>query len=97
MRRSEGALSGSNGRSRVCGFLRSTIIQPTGIGQNFAVINNVGNPALQNETSESITLGAVIQLASELSLSIDYYSIHLSDMIAAQSVDSVYTQCFSQK
>ena len=76
-------------------FYDPTTIQPTGIGANFAVINNVGNPKLENETSESITLGAVIQLADQLSLSIDFYSIKLSSMIAAQSVDSVYTQCFS--
>jgi outer membrane receptor protein involved in Fe transport len=76
-------------------FYDPSVIQPTGIGANFAVINNVGNPKLENETSESITVGAVLRLAERLSMSIDYYSIHLSDMIAAQSVDSVYTQCFS--
>jgi outer membrane receptor protein involved in Fe transport len=83
------------GEAGYAAFYDPTTIQPTGIGANFAVINNVGNPKLDNETSESVTLGAVIQLANELSLSIDYYSIKLSQMIAAQSVDSVYTQCFS--
>ena len=83
------------GEAGYAAFYDPTTIQPTGIGANFAVINNVGNPNLDNETSESITLGAVIQLADQLSLSIDFYSIKLSSMIAAQSVDSVYTQCFS--
>jgi len=83
------------GEAGYAAFYDPTTIQPTGIGANFAVINNVGNPLLENETSESITIGSVIQLASQLSLSIDFYSIHLSNMIAAQSVDSVYSQCFS--
>jgi outer membrane receptor protein involved in Fe transport len=76
-------------------FYDPSTIQPTGIGANFAVINNVGNPALENETAESITVGAVIRLAERTTLSVDAYRISLKDMIAAQSADSVYTQCFS--
>jgi outer membrane receptor protein involved in Fe transport len=76
-------------------FYDPSTIQPTGIGANFAVINNVGNPALKNETAESITVGAVIRLAERTTLSVDAYRISLKDMIAAQSADSVYTQCFS--
>ena len=44
---------------------------------------------------KSVTLGAVVQLADRASLSIDLYEISLTDMVASQSVDSIYTQCFS--
>jgi len=67
--------------------------QPTGAG--FAVVNTLGNPELTNETGESLTLGAVLQLGDRTSMSIDLYEIDLSDMVASQSVDSIYTQCFS--
>jgi len=67
--------------------------QPTGAG--FAVVNTRGNPELTNETGESITLGAVLRLGDRTSMSIDLYEIALSDMVASQSVDSIYTQCFS--
>ncbi len=67
--------------------------QPSAAG--FAVVNTIGNPNLTNETGKSVTLGAVVQLADRASLSIDLYEISLTDMVASQSVDSIYTQCFS--
>ena len=83
------------GESGFAEFYNPSTIQPTGLGTTFAVINNVGNPNLDNETAESITLGAVIRVGDRTSFSIDVYQIALKNMIAAQSVDSVYTQCFS--
>src|SRR5690606_27462709 len=68
--------------------------QPVG-GFGFAFVNTVGNPSLRNETAETITLGGVLQLANRTSLTVDLYNIFVSDMIAAQSQDSVYLQCFS--
>jgi iron complex outermembrane recepter protein len=67
--------------------------QPTGAG--FVVINALGNTDLTNETGESLTLGAVLQIGNSASMSIDLYEIKISDMVAAQSADSIYTQCFS--
>src|SRR5690606_9696200 len=67
--------------------------QPTGAG--FAVVNTLGNPELTNETGESITLGAVLQLGDRTSMSIDFYEIALSDMVASQSVDSSCSHCLS--
>lgn len=83
------------GEGAYANFYDPSNTQPTGIGTNFATINNVGNPALENETAESITFGAVIRLGDRASLSVDAYQISLKNLIAAQSVDSVYTQCFS--
>ena len=68
--------------------------QPQG-GFSFAFVNTVGNPNLEHETAETMTLGAVIQLANRTSLTVDLYNIDVSNMIAAQSQDSVYIQCFS--
>ncbi len=66
--------------------------QPTGLGFVFA--NTTGNPNLEHETAKTITFGAVMQLTDSLSLTVDWYDIRIDDMIAAQSVDAVYRNCF---
>src|SRR5690606_31628769 len=48
--------------------------QPPG-GFGFAFVNTVGNPNLEHETAETITLGAVLQLADRTSLTVDLYNI----------------------
>ena len=64
-------------------------------GPGLALANTIGNPKLQHETAGTNTFGVVIQLKNSTSLSIDYWDIAISNMISAQSVGSVMTQCFS--
>jgi iron complex outermembrane recepter protein len=65
-------------------------------GFSFSFENLVGNSALDIETAETYTLGAVISLADRTSLSIDFYQIGITDLIGAQSADNVYTECLSR-
>ncbi len=65
-------------------------------GLSFPFQNVIGNPNLDIETAETYTLGAVMSFGERTTLSIDWYQIELSDLIAAQSTDNVYTQCLSR-
>jgi iron complex outermembrane recepter protein len=67
--------------------------QATGFGLAFA--NTSGNLGLEHETAETITLGTVISFRERTSLTIDFWEIGIANMIASQSVDSIYTDCFS--
>ena len=55
-----------------------------------------GNPLLEEETSRSITLGAVFTPSGipGLSLTIDYYDIEVSDLIATPSGSAILQQCY---
>ena len=55
-----------------------------------------GNPALTEETSDSITVGAVIQptFAPGLSISVDYYNIKVNDVITAPSAQQIANACY---
>ncbi|HET8697364.1 MAG TPA: TonB-dependent receptor, partial [Gammaproteobacteria bacterium] len=64
-------------------------------GFSFSFENLVGNPNLDIETAETYTLGTVFSLKNRTSLSVDWYQISISDLIAAQSADNVYSQCLS--
>jgi outer membrane receptor protein involved in Fe transport len=57
-----------------------------------------GNPALREETSDSFTLGAVIQprFLPGFSLSVDYYDITVNNVITALSAQSVLNACYDQ-
>jgi iron complex outermembrane recepter protein len=68
---------------------------PQGGGPGLALANTIGNPLLSHETAGTNTFGVVLQLKDRTSLSIDYWDIDISNLISAQSVGSVFTQCFS--
>jgi outer membrane receptor protein involved in Fe transport len=56
------------------------------------------NPNLQEETSDSITIGAVIQprFIPGFSLSIDYYDIEVKGVIASASAQQIIDGCYDQ-
>jgi outer membrane receptor protein involved in Fe transport len=56
------------------------------------------NPNLKEETSDSITIGAVIQprFVPGLSLSVDYYKIEVDDVIASASAQQIVNGCYDQ-
>jgi iron complex outermembrane receptor protein len=70
------------------------------VGPTFAFPSVRGNPNLKPETAKTWTLGTVINspfegdMARNLRLSIDYYSIKTDDAIGPQSVDVAQRQCF---
>ncbi|NNU17321.1 TonB-dependent receptor [Parvularcula sp. ZS-1/3] len=55
-----------------------------------------GNPNLQEETSESLTIGAVYQpsFIDGLSVTLDYWSIEISDAIDAVAADDILRGCY---
>jgi outer membrane receptor protein involved in Fe transport len=57
-----------------------------------------GNPALREETSDSYTVGAVIQprFLPGFSLSVDYYDITVNNVITSLSAQSVINACYDQ-
>lgn len=66
----------------------------------WAFKNVVGNPLVQEETADTITAGFVIsspwdnEWLESTSMTIDYYSIEITDMISEQSPADVYNRCF---
>jgi outer membrane receptor protein involved in Fe transport len=57
-----------------------------------------GNPNLREETSDSYTVGAVIQprFLPGFSASVDYYDITVNNVIASLAAQTVVTSCYSQ-
>ncbi|MDP9414155.1 MAG: TonB-dependent receptor, partial [Pseudomonadota bacterium] len=57
---------------------------------------NRGNPELEEERGESITIGAVFQprFAPGLSLTVDYYDIRIDDVIFALAPQTIINQCY---
>jgi outer membrane receptor protein involved in Fe transport len=56
------------------------------------------NPNLREETSDSLTIGAVIQprFVPGLSLSVDYYKIEVDNVIAAATAQQIVNGCYDQ-
>lgn len=63
---------------------------------SFVFVNLTGNPKLKSENADTWTLGAVISPSDRLSLTVDWYEIEITDMIAAQTGQAVYTDCLSR-
>ncbi|HEY4030071.1 MAG TPA: TonB-dependent receptor [Caulobacteraceae bacterium] len=65
-------------------------------------VNVQGNPNLLPETAKTFTAGAVLKsplqnpLFSRITVSVDYYKIHIDNAIEFTSVDYVYQQCLTQ-
>jgi iron complex outermembrane receptor protein len=71
--------------------------QPDGVGffSNPGTQNTFGNPNVHEEQADTFTLGVVMDFLEDWTLSVDYYSIEIKDMIALASPDSVYESCLS--
>jgi outer membrane receptor protein involved in Fe transport len=53
-----------------------------------------GNPNLKSEGAETFTFGVVADVSESVRLTLDYWHIQLSDLIAAQLPDVIYSRCF---
>lgn len=54
-----------------------------------------GNPAAKHETAHTTTIGAVANVTDRITLTADYWSIKIDDMIAAEDPNGVYLRCLS--
>jgi outer membrane receptor protein involved in Fe transport len=89
--------AGSANRAANCvaaGVPAGTVLTPF-YGGSIGFLSG-GNENLRAETSDSITVGGVLQPAMipGLSLSVDYYSIKISDVITAPSAQQVFNACY---
>lgn len=68
----------------------------SGIQPNFQITGIVGgNPDLQEETTDTYTLGAVIRPMSRLSVTVDYYNIAIKDAIFRAPLNSILDLCYN--
>jgi len=58
-------------------------------------LNSFGNPNLQEEQADTFTLGVVMDFLNDWTLTVDYYTIEIKDMIALIGPDTVYETCLS--
>ena len=66
-------------------------LQPT-VG-NTGVSNSFGNPTLREEQADTFTLGMVMDVTDNVTLTVDWYEIEIKDMIALENADSIYQRC----
>jgi iron complex outermembrane receptor protein len=57
------------------------------------VSNSYGNPLVREEQADTFTLGVVMDVADNTTLTVDYYSIELKNMIALEGADGTYQRC----
>jgi outer membrane receptor protein involved in Fe transport len=68
----------------------------SGIQPSFQLRGIVGgNPDLQEETTDTYTLGAVLRPARRLALTLDYYNISIKDAIFRAPLNSVLDLCYN--
>jgi outer membrane receptor protein involved in Fe transport len=72
---------------------------PVGFNQDLdplsAIVVTGGNPELTEETSQSLTMGAVLTFGARnrLSFSADYFSIEIEDAVSALTRDDILNRC----
>jgi outer membrane receptor protein involved in Fe transport len=69
----------------------------TGIQPSFQMTGIVGgNPDLEEETTDTFTLGAVIRPTRGLAVTVDYYNIDIKDAIFRAPLNVVLDLCYNQ-
>lgn len=74
------------------------LVGNSGVQPNFQITGIVGgNPDLQEETSDTYSIGAVLRPTPQLSITIDYYNISIKSAIArlGGSINNVLDLCFN--
>ncbi len=86
------ALMGVGGAAQYYG---TAATQPTvgGVG----IQNQLGNPDLAEEQADTLTVGVVMDILENWTISVDYYTIEIEEMIALEGSDSIYQRCVSQE
>lgn len=70
----------------------ATYVQPA--AQATGIVG--GNPNLKPETAQSFTAGLVLQPTKDLSVTMDYWSIELKEVIAAVGAQTIVQRCFNR-
>jgi outer membrane receptor protein involved in Fe transport len=74
--------------------------QPTGIPvfgttSSVGIENTTGNVNLTEEQADTFTLGVVMDFLENWTLTVDYWTVEVTDMIAVEPPDDVYERCLS--
>jgi iron complex outermembrane receptor protein len=59
------------------------------------VSNSFGNRNLREEQADTFTIGIVMDLHDNFTLTVDWYEIEIVDMIALEGADPIYQRCLS--
>jgi iron complex outermembrane receptor protein len=70
-------------------------VPPGSFFANPGTQNTFGNPNVHEEEADTFTLGIVLDPFDNWTMSVDYYSIEIKDMIALAGPDSIYESCLS--
>jgi len=70
------------------------LVQQATVG-NTGVSNSFGNPNLREEQADTFTLGVVMDVGDNVTLTVDWYEIEIKDMIALEGPDAIYERCLS--
>lgn len=54
-----------------------------------------GNPNVNPETADTVTVGIVFDMVKDLTISLDYFSIKVKDAISTVNAQSAFTQCLN--
>ena len=86
------ALMGGSGASE---YYDSRDISEQSTGGGLGIVNSFGSPHLSEERADTFTLGVVMDFHENFTLTVDYYTIEIEDMIALETADSTYERCLS--
>ncbi len=85
-------LMGESGASE---YYDSRPISEQSTGGGLGIVNSFGEPLLRQEEADTFTLGVVMDFHENFTLTVDYYTIEIEDMIALETADSTYERCLS--
>lgn len=83
------------GESGATEYYDSRPISEQSTGGGLGILNSFGQPLLREEQADTFTLGVAMNLHENFTLTIDYYTIEIEDMIALETADSTYERCLS--
>jgi outer membrane receptor protein involved in Fe transport len=86
------ALMGPQGAATFYGDVST---QPNTL-QSPRISNLIGNPNLSSEQAETLTAGFVINVGDSSTLTLDYWRIKITDMIAEEFGDILYENCLDE-
>ncbi|HEY8518514.1 MAG TPA: TonB-dependent receptor [Gammaproteobacteria bacterium] len=76
-------------------YYESRDIEAQPLGGPVGLANTTGNPNLSEEQADTFTLGVVMNLFDNFTVTVDYYTIEINDMIAVSNADAVFEACLS--
>ena len=58
-------------------------------------LNVIGNPNVHSEEADTTTAGVVVDVSDNITMTVDYWNIEISDMISYQDVEALWEECMA--